>query len=94
MLHFGLRDACDLLSLLQITDDVCILRRFPDEKITCRFWNDCISQITSNEDSMIVSFSYKEALGEYTHHFHSKQVSIFCSASECITVGVEIFDRF
>ena len=58
-----------------MTDEVCILRRFPDERITCRFWNDQILNIDTDESRLTISFQYKEGSSEYWQHFHSKQVS-------------------
>lgn len=59
---------------LQITDEVCILRRFPDERIAFRFWNDRISKIDYDYSRMTVTFLYQESEErEYFHHFHSKQ---------------------
>jgi len=59
---------------LQITDEALILRRFPDEKISSRLWNDCISEISCSERRATVSIKYRDTHGEYSHHFHSKQV--------------------
>lgn len=59
----------------QICESVCILRRFPDEKITCRFWTDKIRDLSFSLERMTLSFLYIEDIGgQYNHHFHSKQV--------------------
>jgi len=59
---------------LQITDEALILCHFPDEKISSRLWNDCISEISCSERRATVSIKYRDTHGEYSHHFHSKQV--------------------
>ena len=59
---------------LQITDEALILWRFPDERISSRLWNDYISEISCSERRATVSIKYRDTHGEYSHHFHSKQV--------------------
>jgi len=61
---------------LPITDEALILRHFPD-KISSRLWNDCISEISCSERRATVSIKYRDTHGEYSHHFHSKQVGNF-----------------
>lgn len=65
------------------------MRRFPDEKITRRYWFDKMSTLSIFKERMTLSFEYQEDLeggraneGEgkkYFHHFHSKQVSGVCT---------------
>ena len=59
---------------LQVTKEVLILRRFPDEKLSSRLWNDCIVELSSNAKRETVSVKYHDSHGEFKHHFHSKQV--------------------
>jgi hypothetical protein len=85
VIHHGISITAPIFKL-QITDDVCILRRFPDERITCRFWNDRISKISTNHTHNTVSFLYQEETGDYYHHFHSKQYN---EVYQCLQVLVK-----
>ena len=62
------------LSLPQLTSEALILRRFPDESITSRLWNDHVTEVNFNKDRSTVTVRYKDSNGEYNHHFHTKQV--------------------
>ena len=62
-------------SAFQITSDCLILRRFPDEKISARLWNDRISVISNNDRRATVTIHYRDNGGECKHHFHSKEVN-------------------
>ena len=64
--------------LVQVTDEALILRRFPDERISVRLWNDQITHIERNKGRATVSVRYNHTYGEFAHHFHTKQVHSFC----------------
>ena len=74
--------------LSQITSECLILRRFPDEKISTRLWNDRISAISNNDRCATVTIHYRDNSGECKHHFHSKEVcvenEIFCTLIFCL----------
>ena len=56
---------------LQITDEACILKQFPDDKISYRLWNDLIMDVSCDNKCHVLTILYKD----YKHHFHSKQYS-------------------
>ncbi|XP_011405011.1 PREDICTED: MAP kinase-activating death domain protein-like [Amphimedon queenslandica] len=84
VVHHGISVTAPIFKL-QVTDEVCILRRFPDERITCRFWNDHILNIDIDESRLTISFLYKEGSSEYWQHFHSKQ---YHEIYQCLQVMV------
>ena len=68
---------------IQVTSEALILRRFPDESITSRLWNDHVTEIECNKDRSTVTVRYRDAQGEYNHHFHTKQVPLQCEVLYC-----------
>lgn len=65
------------------------MRRFPDERISARLWNDRITHIERNRGRATVSVRYNDSYGEFTHHFHTKQVTMQ-SVQHCHCLNVYI----
>lgn len=85
IVHYGV---CMLAPVykLQITDEALILRRFPDEKVSSRLWNDCITEFTLSDARSTLSIRYRDNHGEFSHHFHTKQFRrVFESLQEIIS---------
>lgn len=88
IVHYGV-DVVAPVYKLQITDNVLILRRFPDDKILCRLWNDCISIVRYNKARATVSVLHRDTHGEYYHHFHTKQyMEVYESLQALVSPGL------